>query len=234
MPANLVEAHRHYVMEGYLTKLCRRANKVRYFFLFNDVLVYGERPSPTSRVVYFKHRIEFVRVTDLRNNGKNRHAFAIMGRPKSFVVMASTRAEKRKWLSALDQCCEARLERQRASERLRRAAIAGKDDKNKKKKNLGSDIVDEEFADAAFGRGTGVKSNEHRAAPLWIPDRWSACCMVCAEKFGTFRRRHHCRNCGRLVCHSCSGSKMLLVHVDKKSAVRICDTCVTFYDESSK
>ena len=29
MPANLVEAHRHYVMEGYLTKVCRRANKVR-------------------------------------------------------------------------------------------------------------------------------------------------------------------------------------------------------------
>ena len=142
--------------------------------------MYGERPSPTSRVVYFKHRIEFVRVTDLRNNGKNRHAFAIMGRPKKFCRHGKYRAEKRKWLNALDQCCEARLERRRASERLRRAAIAGKDERKCKHK-IGSDIVDEEFADAAFGRAM-EKSNEHRAAPLWIPDRWSACCMVCAEK----------------------------------------------------
>lgn len=216
-PPNLVEAHRHYVMEGYLTKVCRRANKVRYFFLFNDVLVYGERPSPTSRVVYFKQRIEFVRVTDLRNNGKNRHAFAIMGRPKSFVVMASSRAEKRKWVEALDGCCEARLERQQASERLRRAAVC-------------AEKRSDDGANSPLRRGNGTQSNEHRAAPLWIPDRWSACCMVCAEKFGTyFRRRHHCRNCGRLVCHSCSSSERLLVHVDKENPVRICDTCVKFY-----
>lgn len=218
-PPNLVEAHRHFIMEGYLTKVCRRTNKVRYFFLFNDVLVYGHRPSPTSDVVHFKQRIEFVRVTDLRNNGKNRHAFALMGRPKSFVVMASSSAEKRTWLKALDRCCEARLAARRTSMRVRRGGVV----------EIEEDVVDPEKEISPLSKGDGTDSNEQRAAPLWIPDRWSACCMVCAEKFGAFRRRHHCRNCGRLVCHSCSGSEKLLVHVDNTKPVRICDTCVSFY-----
>uniref|UniRef100_A0A3Q3KT95 Zinc finger FYVE domain-containing protein 26 n=1 Tax=Mastacembelus armatus TaxID=205130 RepID=A0A3Q3KT95_9TELE len=43
----------------------------------------------------------------------------------------------------------------------------------------------------------------------WVPDTQHHVCMVCRrERFTMFNRRHHCRTCGRLVCHTCSEHKM--------------------------
>lgn len=38
----------------------------------------------------------------------------------------------------------------------------------------------------------------------WKPDVASQNCEICAKPFEFFRRRHHCRLCGGLFCHSCS------------------------------
>ncbi len=40
----------------------------------------------------------------------------------------------------------------------------------------------------------------------WAPKFMFACCMVpgCNVAFGLFKRRHHCRRCGRLVCSTCA------------------------------
>lgn len=42
------------------------------------------------------------------------------------------------------------------------------------------------------------------SAPIWIPDSKAARCMGCQESFGLWRRKHHCRLCGQVVCWSCS------------------------------
>lgn len=42
-----------------------------------------------------------------------------------------------------------------------------------------------------------------------------------------FNRRHHCRRCGRLVCHSCSSRKMALE--GSEEPVRVCDQCYNFF-----
>jgi hypothetical protein len=39
---NLVEPHRIFVLQGVLTKVCRKAPKKFTFFLFSDVLLYAE------------------------------------------------------------------------------------------------------------------------------------------------------------------------------------------------
>lgn len=41
-------------------------------------------------------------------------------------------------------------------------------------------------------------------APIWIPDSKADKCMNCSEEFAIFRRKHHCRACGKVVCHDCS------------------------------
>lgn len=40
--------------------------------------------------------------------------------------------------------------------------------------------------------------------PLAVPDAALRRCMGCSIRFGPARRRHHCRHCGRLLCHGCS------------------------------
>lgn len=37
----------------------------------------------------------------------------------------------------------------------------------------------------------------------WMPDSVSVNCYECSAKFGTFRRRHHCRVCGQIFCSKC-------------------------------
>lgn len=49
----------------------------------------------------------------------------------------------------------------------------------------------------------------------WEPDSSSKCCVICAKPFGRLtNRRHHCRNCGRLVCESCSTQRLVLAQID--------------------
>ncbi|GAA6006130.1 uncharacterized protein JCM10292_006559 [Rhodotorula paludigena] len=41
-------------------------------------------------------------------------------------------------------------------------------------------------------------------APVWVPDSKAVRCMRCCAPFGLWRRRHHCRLCGSVVCWACS------------------------------
>lgn len=43
-----------------------------------------------------------------------------------------------------------------------------------------------------------------RSVVPWTSDSESPLCRCCAAKFGLTRRRHHCRLCGRVMCHNCS------------------------------
>lgn len=40
--------------------------------------------------------------------------------------------------------------------------------------------------------------------PEWQPDSETKTCTLCARKFTFWFRRHHCRKCGKVVCHLCS------------------------------
>ncbi|ETW03346.1 hypothetical protein H310_04837 [Aphanomyces invadans] len=51
-------------------------------------------------------------------------------------------------------------------------------------------------------------------------------CMSCTTKFHLFRRRHHCRLCGRVLCGACTRSKRSL-NDDVGVKVRVCHICVT-------
>eukprot|EP00055_Hartaetosiga_balthica_P004933 m.13731 g.13731 ORF g.13731 m.13731 type:complete len:285 (+) comp4190_c0_seq2:83-937(+) len=67
--------------------------------------------------------------------------------------------------------------------------------------------------------------------PLWVEDSNAATCSLCNKNFNIFKRRHHCRDCGLLVCGECSMNSKTLSHGVNSTRHRVCDTC--FNDPSS-
>ncbi|KAI8018297.1 Vacuolar protein sorting-associated protein 27 [Camellia lanceoleosa] len=50
-------------------------------------------------------------------------------------------------------------------------------------------------------------------------------CDICRCSFNTFRRRHHCRCCGRTLCAEHSSNQMALPQFGIHSCVRVCSDC---------
>ncbi|KAG7023732.1 VPS27 [Cucurbita argyrosperma subsp. argyrosperma] len=64
------------------------------------------------------------------------------------------------------------------------------------------------------------------------PFQEAARCEVCKCSFNTFRRRHHCRCCGRTLCHEHSSFQMALPQFGIQSSVRVCGDCFNVSSQS--
>ena len=62
--------------------------------------------------------------------------------------------------------------------------------------------------------------------PVWVPDSMSKECMVCGQRFTAFNRKHHCRQCGRVVCSTCSPHRVQLDGPAEGKPERVCSGCV--------
>lgn len=178
------------VGEGVLTKMCRKKPKPRQFFLFNDILVYGN--IVINKKKYNKQHIiplEEVKLESLADEGQYRNGWLIKTVMKSFAVYAATATEKQEWMAHITKCIE--------------------------------DLL----------RKSGKKPVEVHAA-VWVPDNEANICMHCNKtQFTVLNRRHHCRQCGAVVCGPCSNKKLLLPGQGGGKAVRVCLQC---YDAASK
>lgn len=59
----------------------------------------------------------------------------------------------------------------------------------------------------------------------WDSNTSSSNCILCKSIFGRItNRRHHCRNCGRLVCEPCSSRRFQLTEGGAEPQ-RVCDVC---------
>ncbi|CAJ1417930.1 unnamed protein product [Effrenium voratum] len=83
-----------------------------------------------------------------------------------------------------------------------------------------------ELDSAIAGSGGGTEEVVN-----WVPNEASNHCQECSQIFRSFRRRHHCRRCGRLLCGSCapkvqenSGDNCLSM-LSQGSRVRLCEQC---------
>ncbi|XP_026729497.1 lateral signaling target protein 2 homolog [Trichoplusia ni] len=82
-----------------------------------------------------------------------------------------------------------------------------------------------EGAGGAGGAGGAEGAARPERAPEWVPDIAAPACMRCAAHFTAFRRRHHCRNCGKVFCASCSSNSIPLPRYGQLKPVRVCDEC---------
>lgn len=74
--------------------------------------------------------------------------------------------------------------------------------------------------------GAFVMPKEAPTKDNWIKDEDSMQCMCCKRAiFTMLTRRHHCRRCGRVVCHSCSTNRLKIQNLYEDIPVRVCSDC---------
>jgi RhoGEF domain/PH domain len=115
----LVVPHRVFVKEGVLTKVCRRTNKPRVFFLFSDCLIYAEESltstQATARYVLRKKiMLSNLRVKKLVDE-RHKHGFQVINDQKSFVVFANDDGERQAWMDAIQKVCDSTVVRTRTA-----------------------------------------------------------------------------------------------------------------------
>ncbi|XP_074511631.1 pleckstrin homology domain-containing family F member 2-like [Sebastes fasciatus] len=76
-------------------------------------------------------------------------------------------------------------------------------------------------------QGGSISRPTSALAVTWIPDQAAFKCMRCLKKFTTTKRRHHCRQCGFLVCNACSKKRAVLGHIHPTKQLRVCSLCHT-------
>jgi len=68
----------------------------------------------------------------------------------------------------------------------------------------------------------------------WVPDQLVKICQShkCRLPFTQTTRKHHCRCCGRVFCHSCSSHKLKIPAFGYDVPVRICGNCFALIDDT--
>ncbi|XP_069463176.1 pleckstrin homology domain-containing family F member 1 isoform X2 [Ambystoma mexicanum] len=91
--------------EGILTKECRKKPKPRMFFLFSDILVYGnivinKRKYNSQHII----PLEDVTMETLEDLPDIENRWMIKTSKKTFVVSAASATERREWIQHIEQC----------------------------------------------------------------------------------------------------------------------------------
>ncbi|EDR27611.1 Rho/RAC guanine nucleotide exchange factor, putative [Entamoeba dispar SAW760] len=97
----LVTPYREYIKSGSLLKICRKDNKERYFYLFNDLLVYGIGDENKIKVSQ-EFQLESLKI-NLNQNVPN--SFQILAK-KSFSVIAKDEIDRDEWMKAINDAIQ--------------------------------------------------------------------------------------------------------------------------------
>jgi len=93
--------NRRFILEGSLTKICRKAPKLKKFFLFDDLLVYGQFISKKKLAKQVILSLSDMAVKGVPDDRGLKFAFQISTPKKTFILAAESSDEKKRWLEAL-------------------------------------------------------------------------------------------------------------------------------------
>eukprot|EP01117_Protostelium_nocturnum_P012287 TRINITY_DN4522_c0_g1_i2.p1 TRINITY_DN4522_c0_g1~~TRINITY_DN4522_c0_g1_i2.p1 ORF type:complete len:809 (+),score=261.53 TRINITY_DN4522_c0_g1_i2:417-2843(+) len=247
---------RRYVRDGPLTKVCRRTKKKRWFFLFNDIIIYAKVLNPKkiakrsstvkdddgeeSQDSYYespisnsKMKFQFHRRMELNETRVDPILSDLPQMKHAFVIKNSGKS--------FIVLAESELDRENWIKDISRCIEKCKSimESPMGRDRSASVMARENFLNGVPTSGGGIvasimqinaESNltgEVEAAPIWVHDSASNNCMLCQKAFGFITRKHHCRSCGILVCSSCSGQKTFLPNIDPNERVRVCTKCLS-------
>lgn len=80
--------------------------------------------------------------------------------------------------------------------------------------------------DSLYAYGAFIMPKVIPTKAEWIRDDEVTICMCCRRSvFTMLTRRHHCRRCGRVICHACSTKRMKIIELYSEVLVRVCNDC---------
>ena len=210
-PASLIQPGRVLLKQGFMKKICIKDCRRRIFFLFNDILVYA---IPRNSYLLFGSVIE-EGPRELFCDFAFRHAFCVSGieivdikndQPVNVGLNQLKHVQhfKNSFLvlsseKSIQVVCETEEEKACWLESIY-SAIEKSSKEHRQK-----------------------KSNKNYMSPVWLPDEYTFDCMTCGVQFNILRRKHHCRNCGLIICQQCSSKKLKLPQ--SRNLQRVCDVC---------
>ena len=208
----LMKPHRAFVKEGKLSKIDRtgKANE-KTFFLFSDCIIYATNIAHSKELTLNQEipinevfSIKDIKDTDNSMSNFGNRGFEIHSSVKSFIVFAKTFDEKKSWINEINKVTMKR--KQSFAKATQSQSIAS---------NPSSPSISNDSSFNGDEKTNGYdeivsSSKKLKVMPLLIPDNYSNVCMAsgCNTKFGTFNRRHHCRECGYIICGKCGNNQI--------------------------
>ncbi|KAG5438519.1 hypothetical protein PCANB_002623 [Pneumocystis canis] len=185
---------RHFIKEGFVYKLRHKVYQKKKLFLFSDCLIYATPVTflniSEETFYYFNFRIpldllyidnEFYKIKGINN------AWRIISSNKSFSIYCDSQKEKEEWISVIENAKNEYLISKKTFQ-----IISCKNPQNLVKLSQKSQVI------------------KNYSTPTWIQDSSTQTCMICFEAFNWIKRKHHCRFCGKVVCHECSTNNFLI------------------------
>ncbi|CAD5227081.1 unnamed protein product [Bursaphelenchus xylophilus] len=202
---------RRLVFDCRLMKQSRRELQERHLVLFTDYLLIcryslGSDYFDTQRI--YRIPVEQLR-THVEEHADYEKEFAVINPKKSHIFLCKSRLERDQLVKRLDQT----INEWRNVRKMRRPRTQMK--------------LDPQQLPVIESASTTPVAEEKEIVKdaLWIPDNKATKCLMagCESKFSVVVRRHHCRNCGWLICRRCVGYAP--VRAKNFESVKVCPEC---------
>ncbi|XP_066470040.1 FYVE, RhoGEF and PH domain-containing protein 3 isoform X2 [Tiliqua scincoides] len=220
---DIVNPANELIKEGHIQKLSAKNGTAqdRYLFLFNSMVLYcvpklrliGQKFSVREKI-----DIAGLQVQEIVKQNVS-HTFSITGKKRSLELQARTEEEKKEWI----QVIQATIEKHKQNSETFRAF------------NNSFSQEDEHIPDSSIASTSSVESMPGtdvstsggpeccRKSSKSKRDKEKQACKSCSESFNSItKRRHHCKQCGAVICAKCSEFKTL---ADNSRHNRVCKDC---------
>lgn len=210
--------NRQLIKQGPLYKVAKRDGELylRHLALFTDILLVckcGDRFS--SRKLKLNYKLPTSKLKLIENSDEfNELKFRIVSSDQNNEFKTDRKKDKDDWLKAFRKCKDIQIVEDTTTSNSSEIRMS----------YLPSKLIESE----QIGK----------IPPIWIKDKEQTSCSGCNEQFTAFRRRHHCRTCGRIYCSSCCSCYIAVKFNDFKKKERVCRDCFTLllpaYEEYAK
>ncbi|NXY48503.1 FGD3 protein, partial [Ceuthmochares aereus] len=221
---DIVNPANELIKEGHIQKLSAKNGTAqdRYLFLFNSMVLYCV---PKLRLIGQKFSVREkmdiagLQVQEIAKQNVA-HTFSITGKKRSLELQARTEEEKKEWI----QVIQATIEKHKQNSETFRAfnSSFSQEEEHLPDSSIASTSSVESMPGADGGGALGG-GDSCRKSSKSKRDKEKQACKSCSESFNSItKRRHHCKQCGAVICAKCSEFKPL---ADNSRHNRVCKDC---------